>query len=223
MTVLFVTVLSLLAGGWILVSVAGSGPVLAMHRVALSPVSENETTEFLSQVLSSGTIDAQWLSSMGFNPVGAYRVDQMPGVAGLVAWKKESERTYLCAYLLASGQVLVDIVTLFQTGMLTTGKSKDSQLLPYSPGNYMQSFTATTAVLYRRHQEGLQTLARSKKLAPLAIDGSFEADFAAVMSEQLEYIRSLALWPLRIPWWYFVRRSQRHDKTLAQLETGKRY
>ena len=223
MTVLLVTVLSLLIGVWILVSVAGSGPVLAMHRVALSPVSENETAKLLAQVLSSGSIDAQWLSSTGFNPVGAYRVDHMPGVAGLVTWKKDGERTYLCAYQLAGGQVLFDIVTFFQTGMLTTGKSKDSQLLPYSPGNYLQSFTATTAVLYRRHQEGLQMLSRSKKLVPLATDGSFEDDFAAVMSEQLAYIRSLVLWPLRIPWWYFMRRSQRHDKTLAQLENANRF
>ncbi|MEK6269286.1 MAG: hypothetical protein N2B57_00880 [Planctomycetales bacterium] len=149
-----------------MVSVAGSGPVLAMHRVALSPVSENEITEFLSQVISSGTIDAHWLSSTGFNPVGAYRVDQMPGVARLVAWKNESERTYLCAYLLASGQVLVDIVTLFETGMLTRGKSKDSQLLPYSG--------QLPAKLHRYHRGALSTTPLSTTPGGIVNAGSVE-------------------------------------------------
>ena len=71
------------------------------------------------------------------------------------------------------------------------------------------------------------------RLSDLADDGEIllspraytavEDDFAAVMSEQLAYIRSLAFWPLRIPWWYFVRRSQRHDKPLAQLENVNRF
>ncbi len=217
MTALLITCFSLLAGAWILISVAGSGPVLAMNRVTLVPVSDNETKKFLGQALSSGAIDAQWLSSSGFHPEGAYRVDKMPGVAGLVAWKKDGESTYLCAYLLVNGQILIDVVTLLQSGMLTTGKSKDSQLLPYSPGNYMQSFTTTTVVLYRRHQEGLQTLSRLKNLSPRSRGGTFEEDFASAMCEQVKYIRSLVLWPLRIPWWYFVRRSHRHNKTLDQL------
>jgi len=57
-----------------------------------------------------------------------------------------------------------------------------------------------------------------KNVFPLAVDGNFEEDFTGALSQQSKHIRSLALWPLRIPWWYFVRRSQRHDKTLTQLE-----
>ena len=189
-----------------------------MQRVALSPCSEKETAELLKQVISGGVIDAQWLSSVGFQPVGAYRVERMSGVVGMVVWQLEGNHTYVCAYLLVNAQVLFDIVTLLESGMLTTGKSKDSQLLPYAPGSYMQSFTATIPVLYRRHREGLQTLERLKKLVPLASDRSFEEYFSEAMLAQSAYIRSLSFWPFRIPWWYFVRRSQRHEKTIAQLE-----
>ena len=189
-----------------------------MQRVALSPCSEKETAELLKQVISDGAIDAQWLSSVGFQPVGAYRVERMSGVAGMVVWQLEGKHTYVCAYLLVNAQVLFDIVTLLESGMLTTGKSKDSQLLPYAPGSYMQSFTATVPVLYRRHREGLQTLERLEKLVPLTSDRSFEEYFSEAMLAQSAYIRSLSFWPFRIPWWYFVRRSQRHEMTIAQLE-----
>ena len=189
-----------------------------MQRVALSPCSEKETAELLKQVISGGAIDAQWLSSVGFQPVGAYRVERMSGVVGMVVWQLEGNHTYVCAYLLVNAQVLFDIVTLLESGMMTTGKSKDSQLLPYAPGSYMQSFTATVPVLYRRHREGLQTLERLKKMVPLASGRSFEEYFSEAMLAQSAYIRSLSFWPFRIPWWYFVRRSQRHEMTIAQLE-----
>ena len=189
-----------------------------MQRVALSACSEKETAELLKQVISDGAIDAQWLSSVDFQSVGAYRVERMSGVAGMVVWQLEGKHTYVCAYLLVNAQVLFDIVTLLESGMLTTGKSKDSQLLPYAPGSYMQSFTATIPVLYRRHREGLQTLERLEKLVPLTSDRSFEEYFSEAMLEQSAYVRSLSFWPFRIPWWYFVRRSQRHEKTIAQLE-----
>ena len=218
MITLIITLFSLLIGLWILISAVGSGPVLAMQRVALSPCSEKETAELLNQVIFSGEIDAEWLSSVGFQPVDAYRVERMSGVAGMVVWKLENQQTYVCAYLLVNARVIFDIVTMLESGMFTTGKSKDSQLLPYAPGSYMQSFTATIPVLYRRHKEGLQTLERLKKLVPVAGGQSFEEYFSEAMLEQSAYIRSLSFWPFRIPWWYFTRRSRRHEKTIAQLE-----
>ena len=220
MTTLCIALFSILVGIWILISAVGNGPVLAMQRVFLSPCSERETAELLKQVVSAGGIDAQWLSATGFQPVSAYRVERMSGVAGMVVWKLEGERTYVCVYLLVNTQLLFDIVTMLESGMLTTGKSKDSQLLPYDPGSFMQSFTATLPVLYRRHHEGLHTLGRFRNLVPLVSERAFEEDFSEAMAEQSAYIRSLPLWPFRIPWWYFVRRSQRHERTIAQLEKG---
>ena len=184
MITLSIALLSVLVAIWILISAVGSGPVLAMQRVYLSPCSERETAEFLSQVVSDGGIDAQWLSVIGFQPVGTYRVERMNGVAGMVVWQLADERTYVCAYLLVNKQVLFDIVTLLESGMLTTGKSKDSQLLPYAPGSFMQSFTATIPVLYRRHQEGLQTLDRLRNLMPLVGEQPFEKDFSEAMAKQ---------------------------------------
>ena len=218
MVALSIALLSILVAVWILISAVGCGPVLAMRRVFLSPCSQRETADLLKQVVCAGGIDAQWLMATGFEPAGAFHVERMSGVAGMAVWKLEGERTYICTYLLVNNQVLFDVVTMLESGMLTTGKSKDSQLLPYAPGSYMQSFTATPPVLYRRHQEGLKTLRQFRNLVPLVGSRAFEEDFSESMAKQSAYISSLKLWPFRIPWWYFVRRSQRHEKTIAQLE-----
>ena len=205
-------------GVWILIAVAGSGPILAMEHVAMELLSDCEAEPLVAKVITSGQIDPQWLAATGFIPQGAYRIVKMPGVAGIVAWKKEGERTWLCAYILTTQEMGIDFVTLCDDdGMLSTGKSKDGHLLPNPQGHYLQTFSATTAVLYRRHQEGLQALQRLKGISPNRLPGNIEEVFSAALDRQSRFVRSHLLWPLRVPWWYSTRRSQRHDKSLAQL------
>ena len=205
-------------GVWVVIAVAGSGPILAMERVAMESLSDREAEPLLAQVISSGVVDTQWLSTTGFDPLGAYKIDKLPGLAGLVAWKKEEEATYLCAYLLTTGDTGIDFVTVCDGAMLTTGKSKDGHLLPSPQGHYLQTFSATTAVLYRRHLDGLKILAEIKNIIPSTSPSELEKVFATAVHQQSRFVRSHLLWPLRVPWWYFTRRSLRHDKSLAQLD-----
>ena len=133
----------------------------------------------------------------------------------VVAWTRSGERTYLCVYLVANVPPQIDFITIFERGSLTTGKSKDGQLLPNGPDRFLQTFAATTAVLWRRHEAGLKVLGAKRGLLPLATAGSLEQDFSDAVKMQASYIRSLPLWPLRIPYWYFVRRHLRHEKPVA--------
>lgn len=205
-------------GVWILIAIAGSGPILALERVAMESLSDREAEPLVAKVMTSGQFDPQWLATTGFKPKGAYRIVKLPGVAGIVAWKKEGEATYLCAYLLTTGDVGIDFVTVCDGAMLTTGKSKDGHLLPSPQGHYLQTFSATTAVLYRRHQGGLKILGKIKNIVPSTSPSVLENIFATAVHQQSRCVRSHLLWPLRIPWWYFTRRSLRHDKSLAQLD-----
>jgi hypothetical protein len=215
-TILAITI-AVLVGGWILIAVVGSRSVLSMSRARLKPLEGPQKEAALSKVISSGVVDTAWLSAHGFQPLGAYRVEQMPAAAIVVAWNKDGERTYLCAYLVAGADPMIDFVTIFEGSQLTTGKSKDGQLLPASPNTFMQTFTATTAVLWRRHEEGLAVLSRLRGLVPLHGGPHLEEDFAAAMHSQTEHIRSLPLWPLRIPGWYFIRRHMRHETPIAKM------
>ena len=208
--------LALVAGIWILVAVAGSLPVVSLSRAQLEPLKSRQAEDALTRIMVDGIVDADWASANGFEPAGVFRVENMAGSPLVVAWARSGERTYLCAYLVANNAPLVDFVTVLDQGALTTGKSKDGQLLPSSPGCFTQTFTATTAVLWRHHQTGLKVLATKRRVLPLSGEGFLEEDFIEAMSRQADYVRSLVLWPLRIPYWFFVRRHVRHEKPVAQ-------
>ena len=79
-------------GVWILIAIAGSGPILALERVAMESLSDREAEPLVAKVMTSGQFDPQWLATTGFKPKGAYRIVKLPGVAGIVAWKKEGRR-----------------------------------------------------------------------------------------------------------------------------------
>ncbi len=111
---------------------------------------------------------------------------------------------------------ILDTIKLSKALILAKRKSKDGQLLPSSPDSFMQTFTATTAVLWRHHQTGLKVLAVKRSVLPLSGDGYLEEDFTAAMYRQSDHVRSLMLWPLRIPYWFFVRRHVRHEKPVAK-------
>lgn len=207
--------LAVAAGVWILVVVAGSLPILALDRAALEPLDTKQAEGLLAKVVSAGVVDTAWIATHNFEPTGTYRVTNMAGAPRVVAWTRSGERTYLCVYLVANLPPQIDFMTIFERGSLATGKSKDGQLLPNGPDRFLQTFTATTAVLWRRHEAGLKVLGAKRGLLPLATAGSLEQDFSDAMKMQASYIRSLPLWPLRIPYWYFVRRHLRHEKPVA--------
>ena len=82
-------------GVWVVIAVAGSGPILAMERVAMESLSDREAEPLLAQVISSGVVDTQWLSTTGFDPLGAYKIDKLPGLAVLLPGrKKKKQPTY---------------------------------------------------------------------------------------------------------------------------------
>jgi len=208
--------LALVAGIWVLVAVAGSLPVVSLSRAQLEPLKSRQAEDALARIMVDGIVDADWASANGFEPLGVFRAENMAGSPLIVAWARSGERTYLCAYLVANNAPLVDFVTILDQGVLTTGKSKDGQLLPSSPDCFTQTFTATTAVLWRHHQTGLKVLATKRRVLPLSGEGFLEEDFIEAMSRQADYVRSLVLWPLRIPYWFFVRRHMRHGKPVMQ-------
>jgi hypothetical protein len=208
--------LALLAGIWILVAVAGSLPVLSLSRAQLESLDSRQAEDALAMIMVDGIVDSDWASANGFEPAGVFRVNNAVGSPVVVAWARSGERTYLCAYLVGNNAPLVDFVTILDRGGLTTGKSKDGQLLPSSPDSFIQTFTATTAVLWRHHQTGLKVLAAKRNVSPLSGQGFLEEDFTAAMSRQSDYVRSRWLWPLQIPYWFFVRRHVRHEKPVAK-------
>lgn len=162
-----------------------------------------------------------WADQRGFRWEGAYYLNLMGGTF-VAAWAHESEPTYFCIYVTASRRV-TDLVTVLNEGAgLTTCDTRDAILWPLPPGNYKQAFSGKTAdERWQLHREALDCLRDRLGLAVKSNSGSFQDAFAHGVTEGVRHVRSLPLWPLRWPWWYFVRRCRLCNKTVReQIESG---
>jgi hypothetical protein len=101
---------------------------------------------------------------------------------------------------------------------LTSGTSKDGQLFPARAGGWKQSFPVSSASeLWSRHKDALEYLSEVAGFQPAKGTRDLPDEFVRAMRSESEHVRSIPLWPLRIPYWYFVRRNVRHGKSIRQL------
>ena len=211
------------AAFWLFISFMGSMPVLSMHKAHLTPLDDDEARQILSLVIDEGLLDMAWAKAHNFRPTGAYHVEHIPGNIKMVALTRGDEATYFAAYVVATTHTALDLVSVHGDAgnTLTTGTTKDGRLLPTPPGNWLQSFTAQSIdQLWDRHQEGLQYLISTGGLPAKPAAANLTKHFSSALQGQAKHIRSFTLWPLRVPYWYFIRRNTRHDKPIQQLLKG---
>ena len=203
---------------WILISVFGSQSVLSLGDAGLEPLGDEEARECLTSVISQGVVDTQWAADHDFQPTGAYTATNLPGEIKVVVWTRANEPTYLCVYVIPEMDAEMDFVTVCDEKILTTGTTKDGQLLPNTPESWLQTFSRSSASeLWSRHQDALNYLSDVASFQPDKCTPNLQDHFACAMRRQAEHVRSLRLWPLRMPYWYFVRRNTRHNKSIRQL------
>ncbi len=206
-----------IALAWIVTSLAGSAPAMLVWKGKLNPLGEEEARRCLELVMSSEIVDPQWAAAERFEPTGAFALSTVPAVK-IVAWTNAHESTYLCVYLFGDARMEMDFVTVCNDKSLTTGTTKDGQLLPSRPGSWRQTFSVSNASeLWTRHQEAKAYLLGVEDFRPSQGVPDLQDEFARAMRQESTYIRSLPLWQLRTPYWYFVRRSSRHGKSVRQL------
>ena len=110
---------------------------------------------------------------------------------------------------------------MLDQGSLTTGTSKDGQLLPDKPGSWTQTFSISTVdKLWERHESALNHLCAVTSARVAQGPPNLAEDFMEGIRREGAYVRSLTLGPLRVPFWYFFRRSARHNKSVQQLMDG---
>lgn len=219
---------------WIIWCIGGAIPIVKSARLDLEDADEAQSREILQTVFERRIVESSWLAQNGFESRGIFRTTGgQIGAPYVVVWQRGSERTYLCIYVLtrvpmgmnrripagASINLAIgtNFVTVFQNGMLSTGGSRDGQLLPPRPGRFIQTFSAADAnELWGFHQAGLDFLREANgQVADKAVV-DFREDFVGNTRAHMAYIRSLPLWFLRLPYWYFVRRFSMHNKSVRE-------
>ena len=204
---------------WCVIAAAGAAPVMTLHKAHLQPLPDARARKILFRVLSDTPhLDGDWLNAQGFAPIGVFKAEGLMGSPKVIAWERRGEATWFCGYLLPDGSCQLDLVSKMEESVLTTGTTKDGNLFPTKHGKYVQTFdTDSVSDLWEHHQQATEFLSTTSGLQVDRKAPEFSECFADSLREEGEHIRSILLWPAWIPWWYFTRRSSRHNRSVEQL------
>ncbi len=190
-------------------NVVGFGKAELMRSESAVPDEENE-----------------WAQANGFEYVGSYRMRAGVTNAEIWAWRRTDRPTFFCRYLVRAGsmsKIAHDLTTEFADGIsITTVDTKDSNCLPLASGAYIQSFSRMSFdENWQRHIEAENYLMDYGQARLEANDTPFEQAFVEAIRRQINYIRTLPLWPFRGTYWHLVRKHLLHNKSIqTQHEKG---
>lgn len=156
----------------------------------------------------------EWAQQNDFKFMGYYLFQANVFIA---AWQREDRPMFFCYYL-AQNKKLSDLVTLFGNEVsLTTGSSMDGQFFPLPENKYMQSFSRLHFDdLWDRHVAMENYLIDEGGAELVELDLDFQESILKAIQDQMKYVRSIPLWPLRGLWWFAVRRFRWHNLTIRQ-------
>jgi len=190
-----------------------------MPRAKLEPMGEADSET--QRRAGENEIGAPWLREHHFHWENAYHFHSFIGKVTIRAWRQPESATFLCQYVFQGGKTTTDIVSIFSNEKrvgLTTGSTRDAQFMPHRPGICVQSFSgAPVATLWRRHTEAEVVVADVTGVSPEPVNKTFDELLLDAIRDQMQYVRSLPLWPLRAPYWYYIKRFRLHGKPVSAL------
>lgn len=164
---------------------------------------------------------AEWASTNGFEYIGSYVMHFVSSQADMWAWRRKDRPTFFCRYMVKVGnitKIAYDIVTEFDgdTG-LTTGCTKDANFMPRPLNFCFQNFPGSTLDnLWYKHIEAENYLMDFGKAELKTEEVAFERTLTEGATKHVRYVKTLPLWPLRGPYWYFIRRYLWHNKSIKE-------
>lgn len=148
---------------------------------------------------------------LGFEWDGAHLfIASEPVFVGV--WRHRADRTWFVLYI-GGSHASFEFVTMFEpnpvTTMLSTSNTKDALLLPQPPGRLVAAFARSSVEdLWLRHRATCEALMAEHGIVRSDIEHASPTDLIRdAVFEQVRYVRSLPLWPMRGLWWFLVRRN----------------
>jgi hypothetical protein len=195
----------------VLIAIAATlfAQVRLMAKAVLEPAPDEAEPEHLRQ----------WAADNDFNFIGNFTMKVGSSNALISAWRHSQRPTFFCQYVIRSGRTVnqaLDMVTLFDSDiMLTTASKSDGQLMPIPVGCYLQTFSNVSPDdQWHKHVEMENFLMDEGGARFVQLDVTFEDSLTNTIRKQIECIRSIPLWPCWAPYWFFVRKNLRHNKSV---------
>lgn len=159
-----------------------------------------------------------WATNHGFQRSYLFDVENMkPPPINCALWTNAKTKEVIALYYHNEPGHHYDVVTMYSNQqVLTTGSSKDGAMLPTPPNKHTQIFpNHGLEELYRQHQKARQVMERQRRLVPLVPPQNIMQVVVDDMQRQIDYVRSIPLWQLRGPFWYFIRKQTHSNKPIT--------
>ncbi|MHC4551221.1 MAG: hypothetical protein ACYSUT_00430 [Planctomycetota bacterium] len=172
----------------------------------------------------------QWTDSRGYNYLDTYLMEISGVRTFLAVWQHPHDPTFFAAYITQAvnsksqpsknvkQEMAFDFVTYFTGSFsLTTGSTSSGNLMPLKEGLYRQTLNyGNLDELQEKHNEAVTYLKSFGGVQPGTLSLPAIDYIVDALRNSTEYIRSLSLWPLRGPYWYFIRKHLWHNLTIQQ-------
>lgn len=196
----------------VLIAIVTAAQVFMFSKAKLQPF---DVPRYQGDRRIAATHDAHmWAKGNEFEFIGYYTMLN----AFIATWRRNDRPTFFCQYQVQH-KIVYDLATEFDPQLgLTTGSSADGHFFPNRPGHYMQTFSKLSLdEQWDRHIEAENFLIERGGIELVARDLDFEQIFIEAIHAQMQFVRSIFLWPLRGAYWFGIRRFQWHNRTIADL------
>ena len=184
----------------------------------LSPLKPSASHPLLDDARQS---TGAWAERHGFRPDVALDFTSEAGpqiaVTKVVTWRNDQRDQTLCLFVtpLAAS---AEFISQYTGGRrLSTSAVPGAMTLPHRPGNFVQCFPEMSLdQLYRAHASGERYLEQRFQAPRAPVPSDMQEAIVEEMTAGIRYVQSLALWQLRIPFWFFLRRRLLTGKAVSE-------
>lgn len=154
-----------------------------------------------------------WIEEHNWQYIKSYRLQQIH----FSAWRLNRQNTFLLISFIADKQV-IDFVTVFNDHQThTTTNSIDAFLFPAKPDCCREGIRShKLEELYQLHQHSASLVQSHLNIRTSHVELEFLPTLCQNMRQQMQYIKSLPLYPLRALYWFFIQRKKLFGETIEQ-------
>lgn len=211
---LLIAIIAITGIGYVLMAFVIYVQVLRMSRPekACPPVTSKKSLRKLEQILGRWS---GWDQEHGFVLGGNAEASGCV----VVLWHHVSRPLYFTVIVKPDGAEILELETVLRDPqmILSTSNSPDNFLMPAPDGMFRQVFAgAYIEDLWDQHGQAEAFLLPRLNLDTVPAPRNAYEFMCDSTRGRISYVRSLPLWPLRWPYWFFLRRRLWRNRTIEQ-------
>ena len=202
---------------FISVCLAGAGSVNKLADPSNLLTKLSDEVDFNKIVIPES--DKDWIQSLGWESIGYYQFQEN---MYFNVWRSNETHSYMLVTQAPTCTYYEFVSEFEQDVFLTTSTSKDAGLFPQWEKHYKENLSILGMNdLCKQHLDSSAFVKLLNNVQPVKTTLQFEDYILDSVSGEMKFIQSLFLWQIRMPYWYFIKRSMKWNKTIKEQHSAE--